>query len=139
MSEQDSLTTEIKSKCAEAYRFYDQADYEQALRIFYSAWLLLPKPQSQYPQSGWVLAAIGDCYYRMQKFEQAQEALDSACHCPDMADNPFIQLRLGQIQLDTGSLGRARKHLNKAFQLGGEKAFQAEHPRYRECIEDQIA
>ena len=138
-SEQDQLTATVKELCAQGYSAYDAKDYDQALRLFYQAWLSLPKPQTDYPQAGWVLAAIGDCYFKMGKLEQAQEALESCCHCPGMADNPFVQMRLGQVLLDSQHLTQARKHLNKAYHLGGEVLFATEQDYYLDSIRDLLS
>ncbi|WP_317928791.1 hypothetical protein [Halioxenophilus sp. WMMB6] len=138
MTDTEHLTNTIRALCAKGYQQYDSGQFEQALRQFYQAWLALPKPQNQYPQAGWVLAAIGDCYFRMAKLPQALEALESCLHCPDMNDNPFVRLRLGQTLLESEQLLEARKQLLKAYQIGGRELFAKEYPKYLACIEDLV-
>jgi len=138
MEQEDHLTQSVKALCTKGYKHYDHGDYEKALRHFYQAWLQLPKPQTDFQQAGWVLAAIGDCYYKMKKYPQALEALESCLHCPGMVNSPFVFLRLGQVLLDTQKLTEARKKLSKAYQLGGRKPFQSEANEYLQCISDLI-
>jgi tetratricopeptide (TPR) repeat protein len=135
MSEQDNShktanTSGIKKLCAEGYGLYDTGDYKSALRKFYQAWTLLPKPQTDFIESGWVLTAIGDAYFRSQQYDQAKEALASALHCEGMIDNPFIHLRLGQCLLELGTKNTASTHLGIAYERGGRKLFEKEAPRY---------
>lgn len=131
MSELDqAIREQVKALCAEGYALYDEGAYRTALRKFYQAWMLLPKPQPDYVESGWVLTAIGDCYFRSLQFEQGKEALVSALHCEGMIDNPFIHLRLGQCLLELGSRASAGTHLGIAYERGGRKLFEREAPKY---------
>ena len=125
-----SIREEIKALCAEGYALYDIADYPHALRKFYQAWMLLPKPQTDFKEGGWILTAIGDSYFCSEQYEQGKEALTSALHCEDMIDNPFIHLRLGQCLLELGIVGTARTHLSIAHERGGSKLFEKEAPKY---------
>ncbi|BFM16133.1 hypothetical protein R50073_23160 [Maricurvus nonylphenolicus] len=131
-------TTKIKQLCAEGYQAYDLADYSGALRLFYQAWLLVPKPQTEWVEAGWVLTAIGDAYFKSKQFPQAIEALRSALHCPDIDDNPFVELRLGQALLDQGQAQQARKHLQSCFNKVGRSIFEQEAPRYLNEIAELI-
>ena len=125
-----AIRDQIKALCAEGYALYDEAAYRSALRKFYQAWMLLPKPQTDYMESGWVLTAIGDSYFRSQQYEQGREALVSALHCEGMIDNPIIHLRLGQCLLELGSKAMATTHLGVAYERGSRKLFEKEAPKY---------
>lgn len=122
--------TDIKTLCAEGYALYDAGDMRLALRKFYQAWLIFPKPQTDFPEAGWVLTAMGDTYFRNAKFEEGKEALISALHCDGMIDNPFIHLRLGQCFLEIGNNTKASTHLGIAYERGGRKIFEKEAPKY---------
>jgi len=137
-TEQTIDREQIKQLCGEAYKAYDQQDHKTALRVFYQAWLKLPKPQHDHLESSWVLAGIGDCYFKLRQFQQAIEALSSALHCPSGDQSAFIHLRLGQCLLDIGETGSARRSIFKAYQLGGQKAFEQESLKYIESINDLI-
>jgi len=126
----DLLIKKVKILCAEGYRHYDNKEYKEALRLFYKAWTALPKPQANYEQGGWVLTAIGDCYFRCGQWEQGRESLSSALHCPTMMGNPFIHLRLGQCLFELGKQDIASEHLEQAYMNSGSKLFQNESPKY---------
>ncbi|HQQ63832.1 MAG TPA: hypothetical protein PLF22_09690 [Pseudomonadales bacterium] len=121
---------EVRAFCVEGYALYDRTYYRLALRKFYQAWTLIPKPQTDYKESGWVLTAIGDCYFCSEQYEQGKEALSSALHCPDMIDNPFVHLRLGQCLFELGIKNTACTHLGIAYDRGGRKMFEHEAPKY---------
>ncbi len=131
-------TDKIKELCANAYQTYDQGDFRKALRLFYQGWVMLPKPQTQYAEAGWVLVGIGDSYYRLKQYTPGCEALRSANHCPQVQDNPFVHLRLGQCLFRLGEKPYARTHLYKAYHLGGESLFAKEDPCYLNAIGDLI-
>lgn len=125
-----TIREEIQALCAEGYTLYDNADYPHALRKFYQAWMLLPKPQTDFKEGGWILTAIGDSYFRSAQYEQGKEALTSALHCEGMIDNPFIHLRLGQCLLELNTASAACTHLGIAHERGGSKLFEKEAPKY---------
>jgi tetratricopeptide (TPR) repeat protein len=125
-----TIREEIQALCAAGYVLYDAADYAHALRKFYQAWMLLPKPQTDFSEGGWILTAIGDSYFKSGQYEQGREALASALHCEGMIDNPFIHLRLGQCLLELAIPGTACTHLGIAYERGGRKMFEKEAPKY---------
>lgn len=131
VSRKECATAEkVRELCAQGYHEYDKEQYREALRIFYQAWLTLPKPQSSWPQSTWILSSIGDCYFRLKQYEQGCESLNSALHCPDGQNSPFIHLRLGQCLHEQKQPFLARKHLRLAHKLGGKAAFEKENYKY---------
>lgn len=134
----EPVTEKIRDLCAEGYCAYDNGNFKLALRQFYQAWLLLPKPQFRCEAAGWILAALGDTYFQLSRFPQAIEALNSARHCPGTQRHPFIHLRLGQSLLDSGQITRARQHLLTAFKLGGAAVFTRESTRYYTLIADLV-
>lgn len=131
MPELDALLVKkVKVLCAEGYRLYDTNNFKEALRLFYKAWTALPKPQTEHQEAGWVLTAIGDCYFKTAQWEQGCESLQSALLCPNMRGNPFIHLRLGQCLYEIGKQDTACEHLEQAYLNGGSKLFQNETPKY---------
>lgn len=125
---------QIEELCNQGYQLYDQQSYEAALRVFYQAWLILPKPQSQYQQAAWVLTAIGDSYYKIGNFKQSIEALNSALHCPG-GQLAFIHTRLAQAYYETADKNSAAKHFQKAEELD-PKQTQKLAPKYRLFIKN---
>lgn len=131
-----TLSQNIRAQCAAGYQLYDQGQYDRAVRAFYQAWLLLPKPQTQYHEAGWVLTALSDGYFRAGRLPQALEAANSALCCPGADKNLAVQLRMGQALLDSGDTAAARKVLFRVFQKAGTGAFAGEDPRYLHAIDD---
>lgn len=132
------LCGNIRQLCAEGYQCYDGGDYKAALRLFYQAWLLLPKPQTEWVEAGWVLTAIGDAYFRSAQYQPGAEALQSALCCSEMSAVPFIHLRLGQCLWELEQGGQAQGPLLRAYQIAGADIFAAEDRKYYFAIAELI-
>ncbi|MFT5118647.1 MAG: tetratricopeptide (TPR) repeat protein [Kiritimatiellia bacterium] len=127
---------------------YQQHDYAGALRLFYQAWVKLPKPKDkqsrdEQPQNeqllaGEILTAIGSTYFQLQRYEPAIEALRSAMEQAAMSSNPLTLLRLGQCLLDSGQEAQGRTYLQRAYRLGGANIFTREDDRYMSAITDLV-
>ncbi|MFT6386681.1 MAG: tetratricopeptide (TPR) repeat protein [Cellvibrionaceae bacterium] len=128
------ITATIQAICVKGYQHYSKGDYDSALRLFYQAWVKLPKPQTQEPDAETVLSAIGDTYYRMKKYELAIEALRSALACEQTETRSLVEMRLGQTLLNTGHDLQAINYLQRAYCLGGDAVFTNEKPKYKEAI-----
>lgn len=137
--EKQRLTKTIRQFCARGYQLYDTGDYQGALRLFYQGWLAVPKPQTDWTEAGWVLTAIGDCYFRLGRYRQGCEALTSALCCPGMHRAPFAYLRLGQCLCELDETTKARHALYQAYQLASLDIFQGENEKYHQIISDLVA
>jgi len=124
----------IQTLCAQGYELYDQQHFEQALREFYQAWLKLPKPQAQYPEAGWTLAAIGDTYYKLGNYAQAIEALNSSLFCPQ-GERAFTHVRLGQCYYEIDDKTPAAQHFTNAEELDPVQLKKLS-PKYRLFIKN---
>ncbi|GAB1265187.1 hypothetical protein NBRC116493_14270 [Aurantivibrio infirmus] len=132
-----SVQQQIKSLCYRGYGFYDQQKYNRALRAFYQAWLLLPKPQRKWREAGWVLTAIGDAYFKKRQYIQAREALLSALKCPFAKESPVVLLRLGQCYFELNDRPTASYFLQHAHKLGGDHLFAKEDQKYFNILEPE--
>jgi tetratricopeptide (TPR) repeat protein len=126
----NQFSEQIKQLCQQGYDAYDEHNWDEALRYFYKAWNLLPKPQTDWKESGWILTALGDTYFRAGRYRPAKEALNSALHCQGINYNPFVLLRLGQALLEQGDAVRAHETLAFAYKKGGRSLFKNEAPKY---------
>gem|GEM_PF-2493227 len=130
----------IELLCETGHDEYQHNHYAKALRLFYQAWLQLPKPQSQYHHAPWILTAIGDCYFKQGSFKQAIEALNSALHCPSIKEEEqqlgFMHIRLGQSFYQQGNQPLARQHFNQAQRLA-PKQIKNISSEYRHFINSQ--
>ncbi|MDQ2078021.1 tol-pal system YbgF family protein [Marinimicrobium sp. ABcell2] len=137
--EKQRLTQNIRQQCARGYQLYDAGDFQGALRLFYQAWLTLPKPQTDWAEAGWVLTAIGDTYFRLERYRPGCEALSSALCCPNMDQAPFAYLRLGQCLWELGGEEEARTALHEAYKLAQLDIFKGEDDKYQLAISDLMA
>jgi len=130
----NTIQQKVKSLCYRGYGFYDHDEYDRALRSFYQAWLLLPKPQHKWREAGWVLTAIGDAYFKNHQYIQAREALLSALKCPYAKESPIVLLRLGQSYVELNDFPTASHFLQSAHGLGGDRLFANEEQKYYDAL-----
>ncbi|MFA7553006.1 MAG: hypothetical protein WCY88_02060 [Spongiibacteraceae bacterium] len=127
----NDISNKIRRLCQQGYKHYDSDDLKTAIRVFYSAWTLLPKPQSQWLEAGWILTALGDAYIAKSEFKNAKEALLSALHCPATVGNPVIHLRLGQCHYELGENDAAQEQFKLTINNGGEALFYQQDNKYQ--------
>lgn len=125
----------ILKLCQLGYQLFDEGDTKTALRRFYSAWNLLPKPQTQWEQAGWILTAMGDTYFAKGDFNNGKESLLSALHCPKALGNPIIHLRLGQCLFELGEVTLAQQQFQQVRQYGGEELIDKVDDKYRTLLD----
>jgi len=71
-------------------------------------------------------------------FQEAREVLTWTMHCPRAIGNPFIHLRLGQVQFELGNLERARDELARAYMGRGPEIFDQDDPKYLAFIREYL-
>ncbi|HEB28036.1 MAG TPA: tetratricopeptide repeat protein [Porticoccus sp.] len=125
-----AIAEKARDLCQQGYQLFDQGDVKTALRRFYSAWTLIPKPQTQWQEAGWILTALGDAYFTKGDFDNGREALMSALHCPKALGNPVIHLRLGQCLFELDQPEQAAHQFNLVRDHGGTELFAKEDPKY---------
>jgi len=134
MQLEKELHTRVREICADGYALFDQHQYSRAIRRFFQAWVLIPKPQNNYVEAGWVLTALGDAYYKNGQFLQSLEALKSALCCIDLEDNPFILLRLGQSAFELGERKSAKAFFQRCLSAGGNNLLAQEDSKYQTLL-----
>lgn len=105
-------------------------DYRGAIQDYHQALRLLPRPISQWSACGYLMVSIGDTHFRAGDFRKALTTLDLAMGCPGTQWNPFVHLRLGQVQAELGDCERAAEELVWALANAGPEIFDGEHPKY---------
>lgn len=116
--------SEVGNQLGEAERFAD------ARKKFWEAFDLLPDPKEAYRETTWLIVAIGDMFFLEGDMVKARDAFQEAVRLRDGLGNPFIHLRLGEIQFELGDKARAGDELCRAYMGGGEEAFEHEDPKY---------
>jgi tetratricopeptide (TPR) repeat protein len=119
-------------------RLVEQRSYDQALDTYHQALDLVPEPITDWEAATWILTAIGETQFFKKDFIKAREALQQAMHCPDAIGNPFIHLRLGQVQFELGDLQRARDELARAYMGAGDEIFDGEDPKYLALVRQAL-
>lgn len=127
----------IKRLCAKGDRLAERSQYSAALKHYWSAWNLLPEPQTDWEAATWILAAIGDANFLSGDFVAGRDNLAVAMHCPDAIGNPFLHLRLGQCQFELGNLDRAADELARAYMGAGNEIFKGAE-KYFEFLKTRL-
>lgn len=126
----EALHLLIAELCERGDADVEAGEYDLAIEKYEEALSLLPRPLERWNAATWILTALGDACYFKKDFRQARSALDEATRCPRGLDNPFIHLRLGQVELSLGNEGRARDELGRAYLAAGDAIFEGEDPAY---------
>ena len=132
------LHEKIKALAAAGDALAERGQHEQAIAQYNKAWSLIPEPKNQWEASTWLLAAIGDACFLSGYFKSGSEAFQYAIHCPGGLGNPFVHLRLGQCELESGQENEAAEHLARAYMLEGKEIFENEPPKYFEYLKTRI-
>jgi len=130
----DEIHERIQSLCKHGDEFATEDDYTAALEQYWTAWDLLPQPQTEWAAATWILGAIGDANFLNGEYSAGVDNLSQAMHCPNAVGNPFLHLRLGQCQFELGNLGRAADELTRAYMGIGSEIFDDEPPHYFEFL-----
>ena len=119
--------TELSEKgnqCVEARR------YDEAVNYFERAMEQLPDPIEKWEAATWLFGAIGDAYFLSGQSQKALQPLLDAMKCLGGIGNPFLHLRLGQVQFDLGNEILAADELARAYMAAGKQIFEGELPKY---------
>jgi tetratricopeptide (TPR) repeat protein len=119
--------TELSERGNQAF---EDDRYEEAIEEYSRALALIPEPLEDWEAATWVLTGLGDCYYLLESHGEALSHLVRAVRCPGGLGNPFIHLRLGQVQYELGNEDRAKDELARAYMGGGPEIFEGEDPKY---------
>ena len=134
----DDVFARITDLCEEGNDFAEQESFSEALGVFQRAWDLLPEPAVQWQAATWILAALGDVYFLSSDYEAAREKLSLAMQAPAAIGNPFLHLRLGQVQFELGNEQRAADELARAYLQEGKRIFEGEDPKYLDFIKGKL-
>ena len=123
------LHEQISLLCKEGDAFSEQGDYENALSKYREAWALVPEAKINWEASTWILASAGEVYFLQQNYEKALNSFLRAVQGPGGLGNPYIHLRIGQLQYETGDLDAAADELTRAYMGAGDEIFSEEDPK----------
>ena len=115
-----------------------QGKTREGVQAYVKALGLLPEPVTQWEAATWLLVAIGDANFKARSYEQALAALQDAMHCPGAIGNPFIHLRLGQVNFELGNMSKAADELARAYLQEGKAIFKEDDPKYLAFIKSRL-
>ncbi len=135
----DDLTYNYIAELSErGIKYLDDCNFNAAINCFSEALNLLPQPLEKWEASSWLLGALGDAYFLNGKSQKALEPLLTAMNCINGVGNPFLHLRLGQVQLDLGNDILAVDELTRDYMGAGKDIFEGEDPRYFNLVKSKI-
>lgn len=134
----EDIYEQVLTLSEEADDLVDGGDLDAALNKYADALDLLPEPLHEWEASTWLFASIGDVLWTQRNLPLAYDAFNDALGCPGGIGNPFIHLRVGQLDFELGNIDKARDELMRAFMGGDRKIFEQEDPRYFALIEELI-
>jgi tetratricopeptide (TPR) repeat protein len=129
---------QVQDLCRKGDQLCEEENFEDALEQFDAAWALLPEPRNEWEVSHWILTAMADAEFLSGDYENGRESVLAALQCPGGGENPFLNLRLGQCELELGELEAAAPELIKAYRTGGQGLFEDEDPKYLEFVKRRL-
>lgn len=132
------IYAQVKSLCGEGDVLTEQKKFQKAREKYRAALDLLPKPVAIWDAATWIYAAIGDVDFQAGDIKEAYTAFSTAVQCPNGIGNPFIHLRLGEIQFELGNDVLAADELARAYMSGGSKVFLGEPVKYFNLVKQKL-
>ena len=132
------LQEEIERLCKEGDDYFESDDLERSEAKFLEALELVPDPNTDWESSTWILAALADVYFSIGQYKSAQEILLDVMNCPGAIGNPFLHLRLGQVQLELDNNDQAADELTRAYMGAGEEIFEDDDGKYFNFLKTKI-
>lgn len=141
MSEElNNLTHSIITDLSVSGNAYSEnGNYDAAIDCFSKALDLLPHPIEKWEASSWLLGSLGDAYYLSGRNQEALQPLLRAMSCLKGLGNPFLHLRLGQVQFELGNEILAADELARAYMGAGKKIFDGEDPKYFALVKSKLS
>ena len=99
---------------------------------------MLPEPIENWKAATWFFAGIGDAYFLSGKYQAALRPLLDAMKCAGAIGNPFLHLRLGQVQFELENYILAADELARAYMGDGTRVFTGENPKYFEFLKTKL-
>lgn len=134
----EKIYTEFAALCQEGEAATDAGDFNLALQKYGAAINVLPDPPIQWEEAAWLYMALGDLLFSYGYDKDALPVYQCAVKCPEALGNPYIHLRLGQVQFELGDMDRAADELTRAYMGGDLEIFMEDDPKYLEFLKTKI-
>ena len=132
MSDQldDFTHSKIEELSERGNQYLEAKQFDQAIDSFNQAIGYLQGPAEDWEAATWLFGSLGDAYFLSGRSQAALQPLLDAVKCPGGIGNPFLHLRLGQVQFDIGNEILAVDELTRAYMATGKRIFEGEDPKY---------
>ncbi|UOD33355.1 hypothetical protein INH39_12460 [Massilia violaceinigra] len=134
----DAVYAEVTALSTSGDVLVKQGKSREGVQAYVKALGLLPEPVTQWEAATWLLVVIGDANFKAKFYEQALAALQDAMLCPGALGNPFIHLRLGQVNFELGNMSKAADELARAYLQEGKAIFKEDDPKYLAFIKSRL-
>ena len=129
---------QIAELCKEGDVLASAGRLDDAKQKYIAALKLLPGEPGQWEAATWIYVALGDVHFHSRSFDKAFKCFHNAVRCPKGLGNPYIHLRLGQLQFELNQLDNAVDELMRAYMGGGIDIFMEDDPKYLAFFETRI-
>ena len=136
----EEISEQIESLSEEGNEYFDDENYENAIKVWKQALALIPNPQNTYTETLWLETSIGDAYFMMGNHQEAfPHFLNAKSNIEENAyENPFIMLRVGQLYFEANDFKNAKEYLLRAYMFEGEEIFEGSKEKYFEFLKENV-
>lgn len=113
----DSIYNQINLLCRYGDMFFNNERYDEAVKKYDEALLLLPYPQEQWDAFVWIAVAKGDAFFFDRKYDKALVQYSLAMNADEATTNPYIYMRLGEAYYENNNYLLARKYIQAAYKI----------------------
>jgi tetratricopeptide (TPR) repeat protein len=126
----NTIIRKVTHLCDKGDAFFDELNLAEAIETYKKALDLLPEPFIEWEISTYLTVSIADAFFYLEDFAEVASFMEIALLTPEGLENPLVHLRLGQACLELQEPDRARKYLQRAFDMEGAEIFQDDDAKY---------
>lgn len=127
----------IVALCKEGDALAEAGKFKAAIKKYDAAFRLVPEPKEDWSATSWIWVARGDACIGIGNFKDAANLFQSAIVAGELG-NPYVHLRLGECFFELKRMDRAADELARAYQVGGEGAFEGDDPKYLAFVREAL-
>ncbi|MEK6511154.1 hypothetical protein [Myroides odoratimimus] len=129
----------IMSLLEEGDTYLENQKYNEATEKYLAGLELIPSPKEEHDIALHLYVALGDSFFNLRDFVNANYYYNSALRAPGGLDNGYVWLGLGQSYYELQEKDKAKEALLGAYMLEGTEIFEGESSKYLKLISDEIA
>lgn len=117
----------IENLCNKGNTLFDVQNFKEARKNYQKAFDLLPMPKVEEKEFVWLVTAIADCSFFLEEYENSLKYLLLAIEKQESYRNPFITMRLGQVNYKLGKFNEAMRFMRMAIKLDSNMFEDEDH------------